>query len=186
MLHYTGWAPEFNLYPDARAQPVACTYADAADYYAAFGIVNDVAPRYSSLLSIDGFLLLRPQEWAILGPNTKVSFRNDLLRVTSAFFFHLPLVVVMRLPTVGHRYEGQAGGNPPLPLPPITPRVRANQSTSSSTPRQRLGASSLVIIVLSPILFLTSLCMPCPSQTLLVTSFLMGVTTAMVIQTILS
>lgn len=32
MLHYTGWAPEFNLYPDARAQPVACTYADAADY----------------------------------------------------------------------------------------------------------------------------------------------------------
>ncbi|CAH0394471.1 unnamed protein product [Bemisia tabaci] len=49
MLHYTGWAPEFNLYPGVRAQPFTCTYADAADYYAAFGIVKDVAPRYSSL-----------------------------------------------------------------------------------------------------------------------------------------
>lgn len=47
-------------------------------------MVNDVAPRFSSLLSIDGFLLVRPREWAILGPNTKVSFRTDLLRKTSA------------------------------------------------------------------------------------------------------
>ncbi|QVT76733.1 Parp [Bemisia tabaci toti-like virus 2] len=84
MLHYTGWAPEFNLYPDARAQPMPCTIAAAADYYAAFAMVNDVAPRLSSLLSIDSLLLLRPQEWAILGPNTKVSFRSDLLRVTTA------------------------------------------------------------------------------------------------------
>lgn len=83
--HFFGFRIAKGLYPGANWLPPTGGLAAAASYYNA-NCVNDLdeAPRLTSCLIIDEFLLVRPQEWGILGPRTEINFLEDLIAQSSA------------------------------------------------------------------------------------------------------
>lgn len=74
--HYLGLTPLVNLYPGARWNGVAGATPDAENAYHDMHL--DHTPRFGTVLSIDNFLLVRPQEWCVLGPHTKIDITAEL------------------------------------------------------------------------------------------------------------
>nr|WGU15424.1 coat protein [Sogatella furcifera toti-like virus 2] len=72
---YMGFTPIVNLYPGCPWNGSQNSNANAAHSFNPHD--NDQSPRLYSCLSIDNFLLERPQEWAVLGPHTKMDIRHE-------------------------------------------------------------------------------------------------------------
>lgn len=74
--HYLGLTPLINLFPGATWNGTAGATADAANAYHDMHVTH--APRFGTVLAIDNFLLMRPQEWCVLGPHTKIDITTEL------------------------------------------------------------------------------------------------------------
>ncbi|CAH0392366.1 unnamed protein product [Bemisia tabaci] len=75
---YTGMSIEPNPYPGQPWLGGLGRFPNIRATVDAFNWTNDVAPREGSMLVVDDFLLVRPVEWGVVGPTTKVDFTSDL------------------------------------------------------------------------------------------------------------
>jgi len=78
---FFGFRLEKRLYKRCLWLPPNGALPSAGDYYFPLPSDDDEAPRFCTCLCIDDFLLERPQEWAILGPQTAIDLRLDLCPV---------------------------------------------------------------------------------------------------------
>lgn len=78
--HFLGLVPLAGTFAQATWNGRPGELPDIAHSF--LGQTLENAPRLGTVLAIDDFLLSRPQEWAILGPHTKVDLSKDLV-VTS-------------------------------------------------------------------------------------------------------
>lgn len=74
--HYLGLVPLSGTFESSNWCGYPGEVPTVANHFN--GMTNENAPRFGSLLSIDNFLLQRPQEWAILGPRTRVDLAKEL------------------------------------------------------------------------------------------------------------
>lgn len=111
---YMGFTPMINLYPGSPWNGAQNSNANAAHSFNPHA--NDQTPRLYSLLSIDNFLLERPQEWAVLGPHTKANLIHELralgaTAVKLGLFSHLGSSQYMANLTGGLPYKFVPYGN---------------------------------------------------------------------------
>lgn len=79
---FTGFTVLTGLYPGSSWQGGAGQNANADSALAMFNQAQ--APRLMSPLTIDNMILVRPQEWGILGHTTQIDITQDLRNVTTA------------------------------------------------------------------------------------------------------
>ncbi|BAN29037.1 proline-alanine-rich protein [Persimmon latent virus] len=76
---FLGFRIEKGFYAGSNWMPACGSLAAALSYYSPLISEADAPPRKHSCLAIDDFLLMRPQEWGVLGGTTQIDFHQDLV-----------------------------------------------------------------------------------------------------------